>query len=174
MAKLIPIMACALLLTGCPEETTEQPDAGATCAGEIQLDWGHRDEQSGWVDFADQDKAEITLGFQGFRYIESTVRLRGTAAEFAIVAFRIEVEGHPASSQRARMALEAGPDGDRYADVLVFFNDIPLPQFIGRSTTISVHALAEECAALNATDVTVVDEERCIQAENGEVECSET
>jgi hypothetical protein len=173
MAKFLKgtgYLAVALSTWACSGDPPPVTDAGPTCDTVLELDWGYRDSGD-FIAFDDGDKAEITLGFQGFRYIISTVRVRTTAA-LATLSFRIDVDGHDAYSQASVEELADGPDGQRHADeLLVFFNDIPLPEIIGRNALISLHGEADGCEGNHAAEVMLVDEVSCIQLENGELEC---
>jgi hypothetical protein len=168
-SKLI-LVVLASLVAACGGPSTE-PEPVPTCEAAIEVDWGFDDQ--GFVPFDDGDFCELTLGFQGFRYVDSVVRLAGSDASEAVLSFRIEVEGQEAYSQKAVQDLSAGPDGSLLAeDVLVFFNDIPVPELIGQQTTISLHVEAAVCEANDSTMVTLVDDEDCVQAPDGGYDCS--
>lgn len=173
MKKLILALVLVGVSSACNGTETGETEP-EECGSEITVQWGH-EGPDGFVAFADGDDAEITRGFQGFRYVTSTVRLQGTEADSAVLSFRIDVEGHDAYSQNAGEDLSADSDGARYADeVLVFFNDIPLQQLVGRGAEISLHATVGACEADHGAMVTLVDEVDCIELENGELECTST
>lgn len=163
-------LAIALSTWACSDTAPPVTDAGPTCDTVLELDWGYRDNGD-FIAFDDGDTAEITLGFQGFRYILSTVRV-GSPATFATLSFRIDVDGHEPYSQASVEELVDGADGQRHAEEqLVFFNDIPLPEIIGRNARISLHGEADGCEGNHAVEVVLVDEISCVQLENGELQC---
>lgn len=169
------LLLAALGMLGCSEDSAAPPtDAGPVCTGTLELSWGQR-KNGGYVAFQDGDSGEITLGFQGFRYIDSTMRLAGVSATSAVFGFRIEIDGHPPYNQSADSAeVTSGPDGALYADdVLVFFNDLPIAEVIGRNATITAQAKAAGCSASAKARVKLVDEEACIELEDGGLQCQD-
>lgn len=159
---------------GCSEDAESKPDAGVPCVGTLEVAWGPKRSGS-FVPFKNGDSGEITLGFQGFRYIDSTMRVSGVDATTAVFGFRIEVEGHAPYNQSAdTVELSAGADGALYADdVLVFFNDLPIAEVIGRNTLVTAQAKAAGCSASTAATVKLVDEQACIELEDGGLQCQD-
>jgi hypothetical protein len=164
---LVGIITTALL-AGCPGGAGG-PDA-APCF--FELVWGHRD-QGAFVPFADDGTAEVTLGFQGFLFVASTMRLTGTGAEQATFSFQIEVQGHePYAQLGSTRRVQPGDDGHRYAeDVLVFFNDIPMPQLIERTAHIRATGRADGCTGIHEVTVTLI--QGCFENPDGELECDD-
>jgi hypothetical protein len=157
-----------LFLAGCPGGDGT-PDAGP-CA--VEVEWGHGVPPA-FTGFRDGDSAELVLGFQGFRYVRSTMRLGGDV-ERGTFWFDIVVDGQEPyqSSAGTRDLLRSGDDSYA-AEVLVFFNDIPMPELLGRSTTVIAHARADGCDGRHVARVTVVDDEDCIEAADGGLVCSD-
>lgn len=163
--SLLPLLA----MLGCSEPAPEDSEAHS-CS--FELDWGS-DGSSGFVPFQDGDHAEIVMGFQGFRYVQSAMRLSSVSAEVATFSIRIEVDGHePYSLSDAPAKLSPRSDGALYAErVLVFFNDLPLPQIVGRGALVSTRAVAAGCVGLDAAQVMLVDEQDCLELSDGSLEC---
>lgn len=158
-----------LLATAC-SAPAPAADAGPDCT--VALAWGHR-VGGEFVPFEDGDEAEITLGFQGFRYIWSAARVSDTSASGAVFDFHVEVSGHaPYSQMGVGVPMTAGPQG-RYADqLLVFFNDIPLPEMVGRDATIVTRVTADGCRGDDRATVRLVDRDDCIDEQDGGVGCT--
>ncbi len=146
------------------------PDA-APC--DLDVQWGAvRD--AGFAPFVGGDTAELTLGFQGFRYVASALRVVGAeAGERASVTFQVELDGRePYALAAAYDVPPASPDGAHYvANVLVFFNDIPLPQLVGTSALITTRVAVGACRGSYAATVTLVDDEDCIEQPDGGLAC---
>ncbi len=160
---------CVLMTAGCP--TPPPPPDGGGCT--FALEWGKLDAGS-FAPFADADPAEITVGFQGFRFIESVVEISGVAAATTLFNFQIAVEGHPAYVQAASTStLVRQPSGALRADVLVFFNDIPMAELIGRNAQIRATASAAGCRGTDGATVVLVDQTDCVQQPDGGILCTD-
>ncbi len=168
-------MVCVLSgLTGCSESEGNGKDPDPPCTGQLELEWGRR-ESGSFQRFAAAEKAEITLGFQGFRYIDSTMRVSGVEGTKGTFGFRIDVDGHDAYNQSADQAeLVMGSDAALYAeDVLVFFNDIPTAEVVGRNAKITANAKVAGCVDSYEASVQLVDEENCLELEDGGLSCQD-
>lgn len=156
------------VLMGCPGGEGG-PDA-APC--ELEVSWGPR-RAGEFRPFVDGDRAEITLGFQGFRYIMSSLRFDADHPDDADVWFQVQVAGHEPYALRQRMTLPAEePDGWRYRDdVLVFFNDIPIPDLIDQEAAIVIRAEAGGCEGLHGATVRLADDDGCVEQADGGLTC---
>ena len=146
-------------------------DSG-TCT--VDTSWGHMDTGT-FAAFQSGESAEITLGFQGFRFIRSAMRVAGTDADSATFSFQITVEGRePFVQDGSLVPISEGTDGARYADeVLVFFNDIPAVELIGRTADVIAFANAGGCTGSFAVDVVLVDDDNCIDLGDGGLDCGD-
>lgn len=175
MRRLLLGLALACL-AGCSTEdpkSSTQPDAGPSCT--YTLSWGHRSAGGAFEAFADGDDAEITLGFQGFRYIQSTLRLEDVKATSATHSARIVVEGqdpYTLSDTPVKVHEEAGALYSE--DVLVFFNDLPIADIVGKSAEITLTAKAGGCLGSTKRTVVLRDDQSCIQQEDGGMVCEPT
>lgn len=162
-----------MLCLGCAgEDPAEkpQPDAGPSC--NFTLTWGTRDPGGGFTPFVNGDDAEITLGFQGFRYILSALRLEDVKATTATHAARVAVEGQAPYTLADTLVKLHSEGGVLFSDdVLVFFNDLPIADLVGKSAEISLAAKAGGCLGTTARTLTLRDDESCIQAEDGGLSC---
>jgi hypothetical protein len=152
----------ALLLTACNcVPPNPIPDAGP-CTLEIQ--WG-REPNCVFAPFVNAQKAEMTLGFQGFRFVESAVRLTGASEPSAKLTFELAIEGQSSAVQPAgTLDLRAGNDGALYAhEVLLFLNDVPLAELIGKHADITLGATVGSCHATHQVSIVLVDEDPSIQ-----------
>jgi len=139
----------------------------------FELEWGYR-QGGAFIPFGDGDDAEITLGFQGFRYVISTLRLSNVDGALVQLLAQVAVAGEEPFSQRSTFDMPAAdPGGDRYIDdVLVFFNDIPIPQLVGKTATVSVRVDASGCIGTHAADLTLTDDDNCIEQPDGGLVCA--
>ena len=151
----VSLAALSALGTTCGPQPV-QPDGG-NC--ELAVRWGN-ELDCDFKPFADGDKAEMTLGFQGFRYVESGVRVTGVPDGQARLTFDLDIEGQALLVQPAgTVPLRPGADGALYAHgVLVFLNDIPLAELVGRRAQVTLVATVGDCRAQDQVQVTLVDE----------------
>ena len=124
------------------------PDAQPACDASPRVAWGRR-VNGAFVAFADGDSAEVIRGFQGFRFIDGVAQVSGASAAQGIFTFQVTVDGHDPSTQSVgRLDLVAGPNGTLEANALqLFFNDIPMPELIGRSADVVLVANVAGCSA---------------------------
>lgn len=160
------VLVVALL--GCPQPPPA-PDGGP-CT--LAIAWG-REPGCVFSPYADGQKAEMTLGFQGFRFIESAVRLTGASEPAAKLTFELAIEGQASSVQPGgTLDLQPGADGALYAhEVLVFLNDVPLAELIGRRADVTLSATVDTCRAKHQVSLTLVDDDPGIQGADAGVLC---
>ena len=93
----------------------------------------------------------------------------------ALLAQALPLDGVYLSNHGGMVATDGpDPDGALYADdVLVFFNDLPIAEVIGRNATITAQAKAAGCSASTKARVKLVDEEACIELEDGGLQCQD-
>lgn len=161
--------ALAIVLPGCPQPPPPVPDAGP-CT--LEIAWG-REPGCVFSPFADGQKGEMTLGFQGFRFIESAVRLTGASEPAAKLVFELAIEGQLSAVQPAgTLDLQPGADGALYAHgVLVFLNDVPLAELVGKHADVTLAATVGVCRAVHQVGLTLVDEDPSIQGADAGVPC---
>jgi len=146
----------ALLVTACSGGDDPKTVADAEpCA--MQLEWGRR-VNGVFTPFRDGDQAEITLGFQGFRFIDSVARLRSVRGKEATFKLQATLDGRESMVQDAgAFTAKQQADGALYVESLqLFFNDVPMPELIGQNASIVVNATAAGCAATAAARVSLV------------------
>ncbi|MBK7859779.1 MAG: hypothetical protein IPJ65_14390 [Archangiaceae bacterium] len=162
-------VATAFAVCGCAPPSGSD---GGTCAAPLAAEWG-RSPGCVFAPFADGEEAELTLGFQGFRFIDSAVRLTGATGTTAKLSFELAVEGQPPATQTAgTLMLSRGPDGAAYAQqVLVFFNEVPLVELLGRRAEITLGVTATGCAASHRVAVTLVDRDLGVQGVDAGFAC---
>jgi len=162
------VLSC--LLWGCTGEGPSTPvDSGPPCS--LQLEWGRM--QSGtFVAFKDGDTAEITLGFQGFRFIDSVARIRSGRGSSATFKLQSTVEGgSPRSQDAGPFDGTIGADGALYvSNVQLFFNDLPLPDLLGKKVAVIVVANAGGCTGRANAQVALV-RGGCMDADGGIASC---
>lgn len=169
--------ATLLGLAGCggdEEPKTNGGDGGPGCT--FDLAWGHATPTGDWLEFGDGEDAEITLGFQGFRYVESVLKLSGVSAPSAEFSVRVSVSGQePYTLPATPVKLSAGAGGALYSEAaLVFFNDLPIADLVGQNAEIAVHAEAGGCVGDSHTAVVLRDDVDCVQQPDGSLVCSGT
>lgn len=168
MHNWLVIILFALLVAGCPSNPSG-PDA-TPCYFEAQ--WGP-DRADSFTPFADNDDAELTLGFQGFLYIKSTLRMNPEGnPDVGEMTFFIQVEGQDGYSHGAPFEVPAKEGNFRYADeILVFFNDIPIGQLLGKPVSVTLRVVIDKCIATHNASVTLKDDNHCTEQPDGTLEC---
>lgn len=171
MRKFLFLLASALLASACPTQESA-PDA-TPCSMDVEFGPRRMDD---FQAFSNGAKAELVLGFQGFRYISSSVRILAEGAESekrGSMLFQISLEGQEPYSLRIPFqpaAKEA--DGWRYGDSLqIFFNDTPVAETVGKNVTIAAKASLGDCVGTYSVNVKIVDEEQCIEQPDGSLLC---
>jgi hypothetical protein len=169
-------MLPALVASCAPEAPSgsAEPDAPDNC--EVALDWGHGSAQQ-FVPYSDGDDAEITLGFQGFRFIESVLRLEGLQGDRGSYSARVSVQGHdPYMLPATPVELTVGPNGSTYAEnARIFFNDLAIADIVGRQAEIAVaFTTALGCTGRTTREVVLRDDETCIETSDGGLSCSDS
>ena len=161
----------ALLLTvaavaGCPSNPAG-PDA-QPCG--FTLEWGRRAEGV-FTPYGDGDSAELTLGFQGFRYVISAARLVDMAIDELSFHFDVSVDGQTPWTQNGRTTATAAADGSYVDYLLVFFNDVPIAELVDRTATIHAEVTAAGCTGEDTAAITLVDQEACVEQADGGLSC---
>ncbi len=140
----------------------------------VEVEWGQRIDGN-FQAYTSGDKAELTVGFQGFQYVTSSVRFFNVeeVLDRASVDFQITVDGHdPYVSIWPDSRLTTASDGSLFInELLVFFTDIPMPQLVGKTTTILSRGHAGSCVGIHEITVTLADDEQCFELEDGGIEC---
>lgn len=171
MKRLLLVFTLASAV-GCSNDdpAESKADAGPSCT--FPLSWGHLSDKGDFTPFASGDDAEITLGFQGFRYIQSVLKLDEVKATSATHSARIVVEGQAPYSLSDTPVKVADQGGTLYSEeVLVFFNDLPIADIVGKSAEITINAKAGGCLGTTKTTVTLRDDLNCVQQEDGGLVC---
>lgn len=147
------------------------PDA-KSCGNTIEVAWG-TGESGTFTPFAENQDAELVLGFQGFLFIASTLRVEGSETQSAGVVFTISVDGEDTfTSNSGQTALETGGDGYFYSEeVRAFFNELPLATLVGKAATIQVGVTIDDCVATTSATVHLVDNDACIDTGSPEPAC---
>ncbi len=168
MRYLVATTLLALLSAGCPSNPAG-PDA-TPCY--FDMEWGPGRVGS-FAPFVDDDDAELTYGFQGFLYIKSTLRMNPEGSpERGDMTFFIQVEGQEGYSHGSPFIVQAKEGEFRYADeVLVFFNDIPIGELVGKSVTVSSRVVIEKCIGSHNATVNLRNDNNCIEQPDGSLEC---
>lgn len=159
---LIPSLAlAAVLLVGCPENGGSPP-ADASCDLAVSVGTGNADD---YVPLVDGDEAEVILGFQGFRMLQVTLRVEGTGEPRADVSGYVTIEesGVEVAQLPRTTAMIEGPDGARYAEgFLVFFNDTPVSEIVGREGELELIARSGGCVGGTRVALAMVDDDSCV------------
>lgn len=154
------MLLLAAPVAGCPDDSggsaggATSSTSTTTTACELDIQWGLR-KDGAFVALADGDAAPVTLGFQGFRFVDGVARVEGTDATQARFRFDAEVDGQsPVTQEAGVFDLTQGDDGAKYAEsVQLFFNDTPMPQLLGRTCQTRVTATVGPCKAVLVVDV---------------------
>jgi hypothetical protein len=169
-ARWVASALCWLAMAACSGARPPGADAGRC---DLEVQWG-RVEAAQFVPFRNGEEAELTLGFQGFLFIESAVKVRGTSDRIVDLTFQVTVQGQDARTQEVRKDLFPAADGSAQAsEVLVFFNDVPRADLLGRTTSILVQAQVGNCSGRSSVSVTLVDKQACTAPEDGGLICTD-
>ena len=169
MRNIILITSFAFLGTGCPNDPVA-PDA-TPC--DMEVEWGPK-RTNGFEAFSDGARAELTLGFQGFRYVSSTVRMATDSdADRGEMLFQISVEDQETYVVTQPFeVVEEEADGWRYNDdALVFFNDLPPADVVGKEVIVTARGSIGNCRGAHTATVTVVDDDNCVEQPDGTLLC---
>jgi len=146
----------AISMAACSGPNEQPPSPPVKCE-ELQLEWG-RTVNGAFAPFRDGENAEIVLGFQGFRFVDSVARLRG--AHTKEIAFTLQVTlgtNEPSVQDAGKFYGQTGADGALYVTSLfLFFNDQPMPDLLGREAAVRVRATAAGCNATSTARVTLI------------------
>ena len=158
------LAVAAVPLAGCPDDGVE-PVADASCDLGVSVGTGSADD---YAPLVDGDEAEVILGFQGFRMLEVTLRVEGSDEPRADVSGYVTIEetGVEVAQLPRTTALVEGPDGARYAEgFLVFFNDTPVSEIVGREGELELIARSAGCVGGTRVTLSMVDDDMCVDWE---------
>lgn len=162
---LLPaFLLAASLVAGCPDDGGKPP-ADASCDLGVSVGTG---DAEGYVPLADGDEAEVILGFQGFRMLRVTLRVEGSDDSRADVSGYVTIEetGVEVAQLPRTTTLVEGPDGARYAEgFLVFFNDTPVSEIVGRDGELELIARSDGCVGGTRVTLAMVDDDMCVDWE---------
>jgi hypothetical protein len=159
-------MVLSILLAGCPDDDPGRPDGGDAavepCTMEATLGTGG--QGGDFARLAEGVDAEVILGYQGFRFIQTILEVSGVGSTQVNASFTISVEGQVPYPQWVRTDVEQVGDGAAYSDpVSIYFNDIPYAQIVGKRCDIAVEVFHPGCSDTFSVGVVLVDEDPCIQ-----------
>lgn len=161
----------SFVLVGCTGGEPSAPvDSGPPCS--VEVEWGRM--QSGtFVAFHDGDTAEIVLGFQGFRFIDSVARIRSARAKSAWFKLQSTVEGSaPKATEVGPFEGTIGDDGALYVpNVQLFFNDLPMADLLGKHVSVIVVATVGGCAGRATANNLSLVRGGCMDADGGIASC---
>ena len=117
-------------------------------------------------------KAELVLGFQGFKYVYVRARLDGPMTE-PRAEVRVELDGGAVRSQPlGRLRLYETEAADFQTDpIRVFFNDDPLPSLIDRGCGLTLKVEEKDCQAKTSAHVVLSYDPGCYEGPDGQREC---
>ncbi len=145
-------------------DPNEATDAGMDASCDITIAIGTGDRDS-FTPVTDGQNTELILGFQGFRMIALALQVGGPAADTADLTTFISVTDTDIelSQNNRRMPIVDGTGGDRIVeDHLIFFNDAPASELVGREVRVELIARSGGCIGTATTGLTLVDEDDCV------------
>jgi hypothetical protein len=159
------------LLPACLSSSTSDGSGADACAAALVAGHGGA---AAFVPYADGDSAEIVLGFQGFLFLDLTLRVGGIEATEARVTAQADIEGLATSWINQTMPLAEGPGPERYAEeLLLFFNTSSLADLLGRRGTFTFGIDEGGCRASERLDLVLVDLESCVAQPDGGLLCND-
>ncbi|MBI2895087.1 MAG: hypothetical protein HYY06_16140 [Deltaproteobacteria bacterium] len=153
-----------VLLAGCPDDDPGGADAGDAaepCTMEARLGTGGKGAD--FVRLAEGDDAEVILGYQGFRFIQTILEVSGVGSSRVNASFTISVEGQIPYPQWVRADVEEAGDAAYSDPVSIYFNDIPYAQIVGKRCDLAVEVFHPGCSDTFSVGVLLLDEDPCIQ-----------
>ena len=159
--RTLLLVLCCPLLAACPGGGEVPSDA--SCSMGLALGTG---DAASFSPLSDGDAAEVVLGFQGFRMLVLALRLDGARSARAEVSGYLTVpESGVEIAQLPRMvALRDGTDGSAYAEeLLVFFNETPASEVVGREAELELIARADGCVGTTRVTLALRDDDDCVE-----------
>ena len=163
--RLSPLVAlAALVCAGCPGTENTHADAGADAAPcDLSVSLGVGGRGSDFVPLHDGDVGEVIVGYQGFIFIQTILRIEGVTDGQVLAPFMVELEGHEPYADNKRVEMIDGGDGAGYsAPLSLYFNDFPLPDVVGSQCRLSVTVTRQGCSGGVGVDLILRDEDPCI------------
>lgn len=164
-APVFFVIAVTGALSGCPEDPDDAPaDAaadGAACDLAVSLGTGGHGDR--FVPLADDDVAEVIVGYQGFIFIQTILKIEAIPAGQVLAPFTIHLEGHDPYGDNKRVDLTDGGDGAVYsAPLSLYFNDFPLPDVVGKRCQVAVTVDRQGCTGHFSADLDLRNDDPCI------------
>lgn len=157
---VLAVLVCA----ACSSSDPTRPDAGidaGPCDLTATLGVGGRGAE--FVPLRDGDVGEVIVGYQGFIFIQTILRLEGLTEGQVLAPFTIDLEDHESYADNKRVDLVDGGDGAGYSGPLsLYFNDFPLPDVVGRQCALHVAVTRQGCSSRYDVTLTLRDEDSCI------------
>ncbi|MBW2463591.1 MAG: hypothetical protein JRH11_18210 [Deltaproteobacteria bacterium] len=166
MRVLLNLLLAVPLAGASACDPNEATDAGmdASCDVTLAIAIGTGDRDS-FTPVTGGQNTELILGFQGFRMIALALQVSGPAADTADLTTFISVTDTDIelSQNNRRMPIVDGTGGDRIVeDHLIFFNDAPASELVGREVQVELIARSGGCTGTATTGLTLVDEDDCV------------
>lgn len=156
------LWVCLLGAAACGPAGETDGGMDASCTVDLAVGTGDRDS---FADVTDGDATELILGFQGFRMIALALGVEGSAADTADLTTFITVMDTDIelSQNNRRMPIVDGALGRRVVeDHLIFFNDAPASELVGRRVRVELIARSGGCTGTATADLALVDEDDCV------------
>ncbi|MBI2376614.1 MAG: hypothetical protein HYV07_21640 [Deltaproteobacteria bacterium] len=156
------ILSMQLMATSC--SVTDEPDGGLPDAGPLPTEMCPEAPSLHTLDRPAESSAvepggylPIALGFQGFIMARISIGTEQALRPATDVTSWITVDGfEEASASHRGVVSRAAPGGGfRTDEILLFFNDAPLPELVGRRASVRLRAYEEACVAWCERPVTL-------------------
>ncbi len=169
--RLVPLFAVIALALACDDAAPEappepepepepEPDPKLPCA-EPGVLFGV-DQAGETYELPDGAELPVTLGFQGFLFVQLGLRTSEPLAATIRLDTKLAVEGNAAleAPNPGVRTSEAPPGTFVTAPVLIFFLDQPLVELVGRTALVEGAANGATCRVHASASVTIVDGDR--------------
>ncbi|MCP4918776.1 MAG: hypothetical protein GY913_17875 [Proteobacteria bacterium] len=138
------------------------PEDSAVTEGDCTL--GQIDSSNAFVPL-DGGQLELVLGFQGFLFVRTAMRLDGEGPTRTVSTWSLTVDGdEPIGGTQAAFF-----EGDMSDEILLFLPDSSIGLYEGRSAEIAVRLDGDGWTCVATGSGTLVDEDACIHT--GEDDC---
>lgn len=152
------------LLAGCPDSPDPPAaDAGLDAPCDLTVTLGVGGRGPDFVPLEDGDVAEVIVGYQGFIFLQTILKVEGLGTGQVLAPFTISLDGHEPYGDNKRVDLVDEGDGAAYsAPLSLYFNDFPLSDVVGKSCQLAVTVDRQGCMGSFGVDLQLRDEDPCI------------
>lgn len=159
-------MAAALVAcTACDTPDPDKPDPAEVVTFECDL--GFLGDDGRFVDFDSSSRAEMTLGFQGFLFVDARVRTtEPLSTADAVISIQVEGGGQNGATQ-AGVGFSQQADSTRLSDeVLIFLPTSNVAEHLDHTAELAIRVVGPDGSCVDSVTVLLVDDDPCIHTDD--------